>query len=132
MASAYIIPGLPPESRPFFISDKQKAISIIEIVCTYKGMEVANVVKKGRKRVNVYARKLAMYFMRDRTILIFEDIGSFFNAHDHSTVIHALESLKDLADTDESIREDIYNLEKLITYAKREKKRVFPVRPAKG
>ncbi|MEM9895213.1 MAG: chromosomal replication initiator protein DnaA [Bacteroidota bacterium] len=67
---------------------------------------------KTRKKEIVIARQVAMYFTKDYTNHSLKSIGHHFGGRDHSTVIHALQSVNDMLDTDAKFRYSIEELKK--------------------
>ena len=59
-----------------------------------------------------FADLLAMYFTKDYTNHSLKSIGSHFGGRDHSTVIHALQSVSDMIDTDARFRSSVKELKK--------------------
>ncbi|MEX0884396.1 MAG: helix-turn-helix domain-containing protein, partial [Cyclobacteriaceae bacterium] len=55
---------------------------------------------KTRKKEIVIARQVAMYFSKEFTNHSLKSIGYHFGGRDHSTVIHAVQSVNDLMETD--------------------------------
>lgn len=56
---------------------------------------------KTRKKEIAYARMIAMYLMTELTEHSLKTIGGFFGGRDHSTVIHARDTITELRKTDE-------------------------------
>ncbi len=83
--------------------------SITKIVCEYLNVAENKLREKTRKKEIVLARQLAMYLSKELTKNSLKTIGLHFGGRDHSTVIHACNSmeenklkdlsLKDLIDT---------------------------------
>lgn len=67
---------------------------------------------KTRKKEIVIARQVAMYFSKDYTNHSLKSIGYHFGGRDHSTVIHALQSVNDMMDTDTKFRYSVDELKK--------------------
>ncbi len=67
---------------------------------------------KTRKKEIVIARQVAMYFSKDYTNHSLKSIGYHFGGRDHSTVIHALQSVNDMLDTDSKFRYSVDELKK--------------------
>ena len=65
---------------------------------------------KTRKKEIVMARQLAMYFSKDYTNLSLKSIGYHFGGRDHSTVIHAVQTVNDLYDTDNKFKKSVDEL----------------------
>jgi|GEM_PF-3115651 len=66
---------------------------IIGIVVEYYGFTFAKMSIKSRKREIVHARQIAMYLLSTRTHLSLKSIGEMFGNMDHTTVIHARDSI---------------------------------------
>lgn len=67
---------------------------------------------KTRKKEIVIARQVAMYFSKDFTNHSLKSIGYHFGGRDHSTVIHAVQSVNDMIDTNAQFRSSIDDLKK--------------------
>ena len=67
---------------------------------------------KTRKKEIVMARQMAMYFSKEYTNLSLKSIGYHFGGRDHSTVIHAVQTVNDLNDTDSSFKKSLDELRK--------------------
>lgn len=87
---------------------------IQKVVCEFYNLPVDTVKSKTRKREIVQARQIAMYFAKDFTKASLKNIGSHFGNRDHSTVIHACQTVNDLMDTDKKFRHDVDELQKRI------------------
>jgi chromosomal replication initiator protein len=94
---------------------REISIELIQkVVCDYYNINVDTVKSKTRKREIVQARQIAMYFAKDFTKASLKNIGSHFGNRDHSTVIHACQTVNDLMDTDKKFRYDVDELQKRI------------------
>ena len=92
------------------IKDTRVTLSIEEIqrlVCEYFSIEEDLVRAKTRKREVVQARQAAMFFCKELTQHSLKTIGLHFGGRDHSTVIHANQSVSNQIDTDSKFREMI-------------------------
>ena len=67
---------------------------------------------KTRKKEVVTARQVAMYFAKEHTSHSLKSIGHHFGGRDHSTVIHSVQTVSDLIDSDKSFRSTIVELRK--------------------
>ena len=91
-----------------------------EINIQYIQKTVANFFKitreemkdKIRKKEIVIARQVAMYFAKGFTNHSLKSIGNHFGGRDHSTVIHAVQSVNDMIDTDNIFKSNIKDLKK--------------------
>ena len=69
---------------------------IISECCAYYSVERADLVGPSRSRPLVTARQVAMYLCRDLTPLSLPKIGDAFGGRDHTTVMHALDKIRQL------------------------------------
>jgi chromosomal replication initiator protein len=69
---------------------------------------------KTRKREIVQARQISMYFSKQLTKSSLKNIGMHFGGRDHSTVIHACQTVNDLMDTDKKFKRDVEEISKRI------------------
>ncbi len=67
---------------------------------------------KTRKKEIVIARQVAMYFSKEYTNHSLKSIGYHFGGRDHSTVIHAVQSVNDMITTDAKFSVAIEDLKK--------------------
>ena len=75
------------------------------IVCEYFDMPQDLVRAKTRKREVVQARQVAMFFAKQLTQHSLKSIGLHFGGRDHSTVIHANQSVNNQMETNTKFRE---------------------------
>jgi chromosomal replication initiator protein len=62
----------------------------------------------------VRARQIAMYFAKQHTEHSLKDIGLHFGGRDHSTVIHANNTVDDRMDDDEQFRNTVDEISRKI------------------
>ncbi|MEQ9105186.1 MAG: chromosomal replication initiator protein DnaA [Rhodothermales bacterium] len=80
---------------------------IQKMVCEYFNIAEDLVRAKTRKREVVQARQVAMYFSKQLTPHSLKTIGLHFGGRDHSTVIHANQSVENQIETDAAFRDVI-------------------------
>lgn len=85
---------------------------IQKTVADYFRVELEAMKGKIKKREIVIPRQVAMYFCKRYTQLTLALIGENFGGRDHSTVIHALESVEDMMKTDANFRNSVEELSK--------------------
>ncbi len=78
---------------------------IQQIVCDYFSIPEDLVRARTRKREVVQARQVAMYFAKQFTKHSLKTIGLHFGGRDHSTVIHAIQSIENQIETEVKFRE---------------------------
>lgn len=93
--------------------DSEVGIDYIQkTVSDYFHIKLEDLKAKTRKKEIVIARQVAMYFSKDYTNHSLKSIGYHFGGRDHSTVIHALQSVDNMIDTDAKFRYSIDELKK--------------------
>lgn len=93
--------------------DSEVGIDYIQkIVASYFHVEQKDLKAKTKKREIVLARQVAMYFSRKYTNHSQKHIGQFFGGRDHSTVIHALQTVDNMLDTNAKFQYSIDELNK--------------------
>ena len=85
---------------------------IQKTVADYFRVELEAMKGKIKKREIVIPRQVAMYFCKRYTQLTLALIGENFGGRDHSTVIHALESVEDMMKTDPNFKLSVDELAK--------------------
>ena len=96
-------------------SSREISIEFIQkLVCDYFQIPVEHVKSKTRKREIVQARQISMFYAKDLTKSSLKTIGMHFGGRDHSTVIHACQTVNDLIETDKKFRADIEEIGKRI------------------
>ncbi len=93
--------------------DSEVGIDYIQkTVSEYFHVDQDDLKAKTRKKEIVIARQVAMYFSKDYTNHSLKSIGYHFGGRDHSTVIHALQSVDNMIDTDAKFRYSVDELKK--------------------
>ena len=67
---------------------------------------------KTRKKEIVIARQVAMYFSKEYTNHSLKSIGYHFGGRDHSTVIHAVQTVNDMMEIDNKFNSSVQQLKK--------------------
>ncbi|WP_186758422.1 MULTISPECIES: chromosomal replication initiator protein DnaA [Echinicola] len=80
---------------------------IQKTVSDYYGIKLDDLKAKTRKKEIVVARQVAMYFSKEFTNHSLKSIGYHFGGRDHSTVIHAVQTVNDLIETDTAFKNAI-------------------------
>lgn len=95
--------------------EKEINIEMIQkSVSAYFSISIDALKDKSRKKEIATARQVAMYFAKEYTDYSLKQIGQYFGGRDHSTVIHAVQSVHNLIDTDDSFRRSVNELKKQI------------------
>lgn len=90
---------------------------IQRIVCDHYKIPEDMIRAKNRKKEIALARQISMYLAKTMTNHSLKTIGLHFGGRDHSTVIHAIQTIDELKKSDSSIKEDIAALQRKIELA---------------
>lgn len=106
------VPGIKDEYRkqcaPVITPER-----IITMVCDHFNLNPEHIKTKRRVKEHVHARHVIFYFLRKHTKMTLKTAGELFN-RDHTTVIHGLENLSDIMDTEPLVRSEVELLESMI------------------
>jgi len=100
-----------------FIKKSSKELTIEHIqrlVGEHLNVSIEEIKSKTRKRNIVQARQISMYFAKKLTNSSLCVIGKHFGSRDHSTVIHACQTVDDLKDSDPEYNAKLNEIQKLI------------------
>ena len=99
------------------VKDSNVKVSIEEIqrvVCEHFGIPSDMIRAKTRKQEVVVARQIAMYLCKELTDASFKTIGLHFGGRDHSTVIHACQSVEEEMKKSEKFRNIVEQIKRKI------------------
>lgn len=94
-------------------ANQKKVINIPyiqDVVCDYFGIKKEQLLSKTRKREIALPRQLAMYFSKAFTNSTFTKIGEEMGGKDHSTVMYACDTIKDVSKIDKEIKKYVKDL----------------------
>ena len=98
------------------VHDRQISLDNIQrMVADYFKIKISDLLSKRRNRSVARPRQVAMALCKEITDHSLPEIGEAFGGRDHTTVLHACRKIKELCDTDLSIRDDYSNLLKALT-----------------
>jgi chromosomal replication initiation ATPase DnaA len=84
-------------------------------ICDYLNISIFDVKSKTRKRPVVNARMISMYLGYQKQVGTKEDIGKFFGGRDHSTVIHAIETIENEIEMYSDFKKSINEIKKILS-----------------
>lgn len=102
---------------PKFVEVKERVISLDEIktkACEYFKVKPEVIDSRSRKQPISYIRQLIIYLASIHTDTPHMQIGLNIGGRNHATVIHSINQVKNLIDTDEKTREDVKEIEKFL------------------
>ncbi len=83
------------------------ADTIISSVAQYYEIPRSDLTSSSRRQPLARQRQIAMYVCREHTGLSLPRIGQVFGGRDHTTVIHAVEKVKGLIQTDKTVYDQV-------------------------
>lgn len=93
--------------------DTEVSVDFIQkTVSEYFKVHLDDLKAKTRKKEIVIARQVAMFFSKEYTNHSLKSIGYHFGGRDHSTVIHAVQSVNNMVETDARFRAQMQELQK--------------------
>jgi len=97
---------------------------IVTTVCNYYEVTHLDLILGGRQRKYTYPRFIIWYFLdklngnRDfnyeRKFIILEDMARIFALKNHATVLHGIQTVYDMIETDKYFREEIKEIKEKI------------------
>jgi chromosomal replication initiator protein len=97
---------------------EQKRITIQQIfdaVTKYFNVRPADLQSKKRHKSIAFPRQVCMYLARRHTRYSLEEIGGYFGGRDHTTVLHAVRTIKLDCDADREVAKQLDHLEAQLT-----------------
>jgi chromosomal replication initiator protein len=83
------------------------AESIISTVSQYYEIPQTEMIGASRRQPLARQRQVAMYVCREHTVLSLPKIGAAFGGRDHTTVMHAVEKITGLIQSDKAVFDDV-------------------------
>ncbi len=100
----------------FALQEKLISIdNIMKTVADYYKVKVADLLSKRRSRSVARPRQMAMALCKELTNHSLPEIGDAFGGRDHTTVLHACRTIKDLAVASCDLGEDFNNLMRILS-----------------
>ncbi len=89
---------------------KYKPQAIIQTTARFFGLRTANLTGPSRRRLDVLARSVAIFLIRQLTELSFQRIGRLLGNRDHTTILHAFRKIEQQCQVDDSLRASVDDL----------------------
>ncbi len=83
---------------------------IMERVAMRYDLDCADLTGPSRKQPLAWSRQIAMYLSRELTDLSLPKIGAAFGGRDHTTVMHAVDKVKTLMQSDKRVLDEVTSL----------------------
>lgn len=91
--------------------------TITKVVCEHLGVAENKIRDKTRKKEIVLARQIAMYLVKELTLSSLKTIGLHFGGRDHSTVIHACNTIEEMRIKDSTLNNVIEEIRNKVELA---------------
>ncbi len=88
--------------------------SIISSICSYYNIKQTQLKGVKRDSFLVKPRHICMYLLKEEAGLTFVEIGNLLGGRDHTTVMHAVEKIKDMTLKSEKLNEEILYIKRLL------------------
>jgi len=98
--------------------EEEKVITIANIqrqTADFFGVQLSDMRARNRTRAVAFPRQIAMYLARHLTNASLADIGRAFGGKDHTTVLHAVDKVHSLLQTDPKFKKTLDTLTQTIT-----------------
>ena len=96
-----------------YINKNHKKITVKDIqleVSKYYNLQFHELCSKNRSRYISKPRQIAMFLSKQLTDSSYPEIGKLFGGKDHATVIHGVNKIKVLCETDRKVKQDLDNI----------------------
>ena len=90
---------------------------IVELVTDYYGVKLSELLSKRRHRSIVLPRQVCMWLARRHTRYSLAEIGGYFGGRDHTTVMHAVQTVTRKCSADVTVSHDVGALEERLVQA---------------
>ncbi|MBU1256435.1 chromosomal replication initiator protein DnaA [Patescibacteria group bacterium] len=91
-----------------------RSIKVISMVAKNFEFRNKDLTGKSRKADLVRARHIAMYLLREELGTQLAKVGDLFGGRDHTTVMHAVEKIKQAVDINQEVRNKVMNLKHMM------------------
>lgn len=88
--------------------------AVMTAVASHFQIETAVLTGKRRDKFTAYARRVAMYLLREESHLSSTRIGTLLGGKDHSTVLYAQKKMEAQAQEESAVRQDISRIRQLL------------------
>lgn len=94
--SYFALPGMKGKVNvPIVLNSKYQVDNIIKTCSNYFRIPFESLQSKSRMRNLVVARHITMWYLLNQTEMTLTEVGSIFGSRDHTSVIHAKNSVND-------------------------------------
>ncbi len=80
---------------------------VVEVITKKFNISISQIKGDRRSRFLARPRQILMYLLRTELSLSLDEVGTWVGGRDHSTVIHAVDTISNLLSTNEKMRSDV-------------------------
>ncbi len=91
-------------------SDRPSLERVIEVVCYYYGVTLADLASASRKRSIAYPRQIAMYMARSETDASLPQVGTYLGGRDHTTIMYGCEKIAREVEINSATRREVLEI----------------------
>ena len=102
--------GLEPNGQKIKATPEE----VINAISKYYSLGKRKLLGESRVKHIALPRQLLMYLLRTQLLLPLEEVGRIVGGRDHTTVMHAVEKITQLASVNVQIREDLKGIKNII------------------
>ena len=89
---------------------------IVKVVGSKFNIKISEIKSQKKNKNLVLARQVSMFLAREMTSSSFPDIGDKIGSRDHSTVIYAHNKIKNLLDTNKTLRDTVEEIKEILLH----------------
>lgn len=97
-----------------------KVAMIKKMICSYYDITWNELISPRRSNRLVHARQVAYFIIKNHTTLSYPQIGRKFGGRDHTTVLHGVNKIKNLIETNPDVAAEVKRLRNLLKDAQQE------------
>lgn len=87
---------------------------IVQTICNFYNIKTTQIKGAKRDAFLVKPRHICMFFLKEEAGLTFVEIGNLLGGRDHTTVMHAVEKVRELLEKQDKVNEEILFIKKKI------------------
>lgn len=109
--------------------DKSVCRGITRLCCEHFELNRRQITGQGRKKKVAEARMITMFLIRRHVKISLKEVGALFGGRDHTTVIHACQTILDLISTDDRLFQEVVHLDRVINQSLFPDKALIKIEP---
>lgn len=91
-------------------TDRPSLERVVEVICYYYGVSLADLASASRKRSIAYPRQVAMYMARNETDASLPQVGTYLGGRDHTTIMYGCDKIARDVEINSSTRREVLEI----------------------